>query len=219
MKINTAFHRWLFCCFLFIGAMIIARFAYTGKPYFLFLVWNLFLAWVPYVFSTFFEEVSKKAVWKQSILFISWLLFFPNALYIVTDIIHLQDTGVVPLWFDAALLFSASFAGLALAFSSLLNAEQFLRKYFSKRNVALLIILLLFTGAFGVYLGRFQRWNSWDVVSDLPALASDVSHRIINPAAHFKSWIIVFFLTALYGVCWYFLKVFQGMKGGDLKIK
>lgn len=218
MKINTAFHKWLFCSFLFIGAMIAARFIYTGKLEFLFLIWNLFLAWIPYAFSIFFEDVSEKAAWKQSVLFISWLLFFPNALYIVTDIIHLQDTGEVPLWFDAALLFSASFAGLALAFSSLLNAEQLLRKYFSKRNVALLIIVLLFAGAFGVYLGRFQRWNSWDVVSDPLALTSDVAGRFIHPFAHAKSWVIVFFLTALYGVCWYFLKVFQGMKGGEVKV-
>ncbi len=208
MKINTFFNRWLFCCFLFIAAIIAARIKYTGHSHFIFLIWNLFLAYIPYILSEFFKTIYYKAKWKQVALFVSWLLFFPNALYIVTDIIHLEEIPGVPLWFDAVLLFTSSFAGLALAFASLANVEIFMSRYFSRKTMPALIMLLLFAGSFGVYLGRFQRWNSWNVKNNPLALAADITGRFINPAAHFRSWVIVFFLTILYSVCWYFLKAF-----------
>ncbi len=205
MKINN-FNRWLFYCLLFIAAMILVRIKYSGSIRFIFLIWNLFLAYVPFLLSVFFQQVSKKAKWKQSLLFIAWLLFFPNALYIVTDIIHLEEMSGVPIWFDAVLLFTSSFAGLALAFASLMNVEFFLQKYFSTNSVTILVKLLLFAGAFGVYLGRFKRWNSWNVIIEPITLAADIAGRFINPFSHLRSWLIIFFLTILYAICWYFLK-------------
>jgi uncharacterized membrane protein len=206
MNLNKKFNQWLICCMLFIATMLYVRMKFTGSYRFMFLPWNLFLAYIPYVLSQFFEKIYHTAKWKQVLLFVTWLLFFPNALYIVTDIIHLNDLQNVPIWFDAILLFTSSFAGLALAFASLIHVENFLKNYIPTKYLSLSVLLIIFAGAFGVYLGRFQRWNSWDVISEPLALGKDIAHRFTNPFAHVYSWAIVCFLTLLYSVYWYFLK-------------
>ena len=209
---KNKFNQWLVCCFLFIAAMIVVRIKFTGYLGYVFLVWNIFLAFIPYAFSLFFKSFLQKENWKKIVLFISWLLFFPNALYLVTDIIHLQDNNDVPVWFDAVLLFTASFVGLALAFTSLIHVERFLNQIYSKQKVNYMIAILLFAGAFGVYLGRFQRWNSWDIISNPFSLIEDIAGRFINPFAHLYSWAIVGFLTILYALCWFSVKAIGNSK-------
>jgi uncharacterized membrane protein len=210
MKQNLSpFAQWLCMCFAFIAFLVSARMIYSGNNLYLFLVWNLFLAWVPYAISIAFENTVTKNKIIQLLLFCSWLLFFPNALYIVTDIIHVKETEAVPVWFDAILLFLASFTGLALAFMSILNVEKLLQHYFSKKTISVIIISLLFIGSFGVYLGRFQRWNSWDLWNNPLSLATDIIHRFTSPFVHTKTWGVTFLLTCLYAVCWFFIKSFS----------
>ncbi len=204
----SPFAQWLLYCFAFIAILITARIIYSGNSLYLFLVWNLFLAWIPYVISLYFKKSITQNKIVQALLFTSWLLFFPNALYIVTDIIHVKETEAAPVWFDAILLFVASFAGLALAFASIINVENLLRHYFHKKFTNALVIFLLFVGSFGVYLGRFQRWNSWDVVHNPLSLAADILHRFTSPFTHTKTWGVTFLLTGLYAVCWFFIKSF-----------
>jgi uncharacterized membrane protein len=211
-KSFSPFATWLFYCFLFIAILINCRIFYSGNDLYLFLVWNLFLAWIPYAISLSFKSIITKNKLVQSIVFISWLLFFPNALYIVTDIIHVKETETVPVWFDAILLFISSFAGLALAFASIINVENILRHYFHKKFANALVVFLLFVGSFGVYLGRFQRWNSWDVVHNPLTLAVDILHRFTSPFAHTKTWGVTFLLTDLYAVCWFFIKSIPTLK-------
>lgn len=207
-KSFSPFAQWLCYCFAFIGILIAARIIYSGNTLYLFLIWNLFLAWIPYAISLYFKRNEKQPKPIQALLFISWLLFFPNALYIVTDIIHVKETEAAPVWFDAILLFLASFAGLALAFASIKNVENILSQYFQKKFISAIVILLLFVGSFGVYLGRFQRWNSWDIVHNPMMLASDIAHRFTSPFNHTKTWGVTFLLTGLYALCWYFMKAF-----------
>jgi uncharacterized membrane protein len=209
MKNNISpFAQWLLYCFAFIAILIAARIIYSGNTLYLFLVWNLFLAWIPYAISLYFKKSISKTKTVQALLFTSWLLFFPNALYIVTDIIHVKETEAVPVWFDAILLFVASIAGLALAFASVINVENILCHYVHKRFMNALIIFLLFAGSFGVYLGRFQRWNSWDVLHNPLSLAADILQRFTSPFTHTKTWGVTFLLTGLYAVCWFFIKAF-----------
>ncbi len=205
----SPFAQWLCYCFLFIAILIAARIIYSGNNLYLFLIWNLFLAWIPYAISLYFKQSISKTKAVQALLFIGWLLFFPNALYIVTDIIHVKETEAAPVWFDAILLFVASLAGLALAFASIINVENILRHYFYKKFTNALIIFLLFVGSFGVYLGRFQRWNSWDVLHNSLPLAADIANRFTAPFTHIKTWAITFLLTGLYALCWFFIKSFS----------
>jgi len=207
MNTIISFNRLLIIFIAFICAMIIARILYSGNVRFIFLTWNIFLAWIPYVLSGFFKTYRNREKYKQVILFTTWLLFFPNALYIITDLIHLQHETNVPVWYDAILLFASSFAGLMMAFISLHRVENFLESIFTKRTVLLLVPGILFLGAFGVYLGRFQRWNSWNVINDPLALGLDIFSRIVSPQDNLKTWGITFILTVLYSILYFFIKI------------
>ena len=169
--------------------------------------WNIFLAWIPYILSGFFIQYRYKEKWKQLFLFCSWLLFFPNALYIVTDLVHLQSESNMPWWYDALLVFSSSFIGIALAFISLSKAEFYLESICSKRVVTLCIAGILFLGSFGVYLGRFQRWNSWDVLNNPIALGMDIFSKIINPVVNYKVWAITLLFTTVYSLLYFFIRI------------
>ncbi len=203
----SSFNRLLMVFFVFIAGLIAARILYSGSIRYIFMSWNIFLAWIPYVLSCYFSVYSKKEKWKQFFLFGSWLLFFPNALYIVTDLIHLDEITNVPLWYDAVLLFASSFIGLIMAFVSLQKAEYLLRGVFSKRVVNCMIPVIIFLGSFGVYLGRFQRWNSWDVIHNPLSLGIDILSRFVSPVDHAKTWAITIILTALYSLLYFFIKI------------
>ncbi len=207
MRSVTSFNRLLGIFFIFIALLIVARIIYSGSIRYIFLSWNLFLAWIPYIFSCFFRVYKNREKWKQGFLFASWLLFFPNALYIVTDLIHLEESTNVPLWYDAVLLFASSFIGLIMAFISLQKVEYFLFEIFSRPLVRVIIPMILFIGSFGVYLGRFQRWNSWDIVHNPVGLAEDILARFISPVDNFKTWVITMILTALYSLLYFFIKI------------
>ena len=169
--------------------------------------WNIFLAWIPYILSGYFEQYKRKEKWKQFFLFGSWLIFFPNALYIVTDLVHLQSESNMPWWYDVLLVFASSFIGIVLAFISLRKAEFYLQSVFSKQAVTACIAGILFLGSFGVYLGRFQRWNSWDVLNNPIALGMDIFSKIINPVDNYKVWAITILFTAVFSMLYFFIKI------------
>ena len=92
----SPFAQWLCCCFLFIGFMLFVRIAYSNNIRYIFLVWNLFLACIPYWISLSLNKLILKSKVVQLLFFITWLVFFPNALYVVTDLIHLSSNTSVP---------------------------------------------------------------------------------------------------------------------------
>ena len=204
---KTFFNRWLICGFIFIGMLIAVRIKYSGSIRFIFLVRNLFLAWIPYIISL---QIRKPVyTGKINILFLFfWLLFFPNALYIATDLIHLHETGDVPIWFDAVLLFLSSFIGFALALASLWNVEVFLKRFMQRGSLTITILTLLFAGSFGVYLGRFERWNSWNIIDRPIELFTDVLNRFIHPVNYIETWITVSIFTGMNCLLWFFVKAF-----------
>ncbi len=207
MKTFNSFNRLLAVFFVFIGLLIAFRIFYTGSLVHLFIGWNIFLAWIPYVLSNFFAEVKRKAKWKQLFLFANWLLFFPNASYMVTDLIHIEDSKDIAVWYDAVLLFASSFIGIMMAFVALRKVEFYLREVFSKRKVTILIPLILFIASFGVYLGRFERWNSWDVLKDPMALGLNIIHNFTSPIINYHTWAITVLFTAIYSLLYFFLKI------------
>ncbi len=196
MRTTFSFPKVLLAFFTFIFFMIIVRFIYTGKPAFIFLIWNLFLAWIPFVLSKQFKKINHLSLVKQGALFFVWLLFFPNALYIVTDLIHLDMQTKVPKWFDALLLFTAAVTAIIMALIALLRVEKFMATKFKK--VPAIMIAIIFLSSFGVYLGRFLRWNSWDLVSNPLPLFASMSQRIIYPIQHVQTWSITCLFTILF---------------------
>ncbi len=207
MKQYLSFNKLLAATFVFICVMLAVRIIYTQSPQHIFLVWNIFLAWIPYVISNFFMQYSKKQKWKQFFLFSSWLLFFPNALYIITDLIHLQETNGAPVWFDAILLFTSCFIGLLMAYKSLFNAENYLATKFSGKKLSMLMPVIIFISSFGVCLGRFQRWNSWDIMSSPVAVAEDIIECFIFPQEHIRSWGITIILSILFYLIYSFTRI------------
>jgi uncharacterized membrane protein len=208
MKSIYPVNRLLLLTLFFICVLIGCRVIYTNSFQHVFLVWNIFLAWIPYIISNLFKEYHHKQSWKQIILFSSWLVFFPNALYIITDLIHLQDTGGAPVWYDAILIFTSAMIGLLMAYLSLYNVERYLSQKFSSKTIVILMPVIIFTASFGVYLGRFQRWNSWDVIHSPVELATDIFQSILFPQEHLRGWGITFVLSILFYLIYSFSKVF-----------
>lgn len=155
-----------------------------------FLVWNLFLAWIPFVVSSILVKLEDKfnsKVFNFSMFFI-WLLFFPNSPYILTDIIHLVDIrDHVPIWYDLMLILSFAWSGLLVGLVSLSQIHKILNKKMKSFNSWLIIFLSIFLCSFGVYLGRYQRWNSWDLFTQPLTLVKGMILNMFEPAAGMTS--------------------------------
>lgn len=189
-----------FFCF----ALSLLRVELSGTRHFLFLNWNLFLALIPWFF-TLILMMSHKLRKKRLIVFGMlgfWLLFFPNASYILTDLFHLSHHSSMPIWFDLVLILSFAWTGLLYGFLSLWNLEELMKQFMSSKVISMISILLLFISSFGIYIGRYLRWNSWDILQQPGKLLADVGDRFIHPMDHPRTWgVTIFmglFLTMLY---------------------
>ena len=192
---------------LFIAAMLVARIAYANNLHYIFLLWNLFLAWIPFQLSVALTQAGQYNRWYRYFLLASWLLFFPNALYIITDLIHLENSQTdVPVWFDAILLFTSSVAGLVMAFVSLYQVEIFLKKTVTQKHSNKLVMATLFLGSFGVYIGRFLRWNSWDIVTNPFSLLVEIANQFAMPFQHYRTWAVTVLLTGLFSLLYFGIK-------------
>jgi len=155
-------------CFLLEAGRII----YSNSLDYIFLIWNLFLAAIPYLIASNIQSKQSKGyklIWQSAV----WLLFLPNSLYIITDLKHFRERSPVPEWFDCLLLFSFSTIALLFGLLSFYHMNQVLKKYVSKTVQHLVLIFISFISGFGVYLGREERWNSWDIVTNPFSLLSD----------------------------------------------
>jgi uncharacterized membrane protein len=150
-----------------------------------YLLWNLALAWVPFVAALALDDVRSTPLRLQLPLLGLWLVFFPNAPYLVTDLIHIDpaDHRAIGILGDAALV-SVAPAGLALGFSSLSLVERTVRERFGGRPAFTVSVLSLAAASLGIYLGRVVRLNSWDLLTR-PRLVGSVLHQLVSdPLAH-----------------------------------
>lgn len=168
------------------GALLIFRFTWTDSLNFSFLAWNLILAVVPLVAAVFFARTLDRCgpVWQRWCWFAIWLVFLPNAPYILTDFMHLHRRSAMPMWYDVALLASCAGTGLLLGYASLAEVQAAVTRRWSAPIGWILAVITLFLSGFGIYLGRFLRWNSWQIVSKPFGLLADVVTRGIDPFAH-----------------------------------
>lgn len=182
------------------------RIALTGELVYIFLAWNLFLAWIPFAIS---QELSG-ARNRLNIFFLTsiWLLFLPNAPYIITDFLHLKQRPPIPYWYDILLLFSAALNGLLLGLLSLLTVEKFLANRFGNRISGLIILCSFFLCAFGIYIGRYLRWNSWDIIMNPGEIARDILERVFNPVDHIGTWSVTVLFGSFFYVLYYSIKNF-----------
>jgi uncharacterized membrane protein len=165
--------------------LLVGRIGYTRDVTYIFLMWNLFLAWAPYGLAVVLERIEK--IKRQPLLvvaplYVVWLFFFPNAPYVLTDFIHLDALrGAVPLWYDVVLVGCFGVTGLVFGLMSLAVVHGSLRRRWGRVVSWVLVTGIVLLSGFGVYLGRFPRWNSWDVIAQPRVFLLDVSHRLSYP--------------------------------------
>lgn len=154
--------------------------------YFWCLSWNLLLAWIPIALALKAEQLAARAPFpqvKMLIIAVVWGLFFPNAPYLITDVMHLHHAPQLPLWFDAAMLFGFASAGLITGLLSLYWMHRLAVQHLGGRRATLLLTGYIPLAAWGVYLGRELRWNSWDIVYRPHYLLLDALTRGTNSKA------------------------------------
>jgi len=170
--------------------LVYARVQYTHSIAYLFFVWNLILAIIPFAISTLM--VSWKPLRNSVVLFIplflTWLVFLPNAPYMLTDLFHLKLRLNVPLWYDLVLMLSFALNGLVICFISLMDMQEIVKEKFGKFLSWSMAFLVLLLSGLGIYLGRYLRWNSWDIIDHPLVLFEDLSERILHPSAYPQTW-------------------------------
>ena len=178
--------------------LIAVRVVWSGRLSYVFLVWNLGLAAIPVIAAFTLRRVVANNALSLRAMFLAfvWLLFLPNAPYLATDLIHLRSRPFVPLWYDAALLVSCAFTGVILGYVSIAEVQRLLRTRLGNLPAWTLTTIVMFLCAFGIYLGRFERWNSWHIVTRPWPLLADAADRVIHPLSHLR----MTFVTAIYGV-------------------
>ncbi|GAA4464759.1 DUF1361 domain-containing protein [Nemorincola caseinilytica] len=198
-------YNWLIPALLFTAAMLAGRMFYTSSLRFFFIPWNLFLAFVPVYFAYKLNEGVVRGV-RAVALFSLWLLFFPNSMYIVTDLFHLKQRQNVPLWYDLLILVSAAITGIAMGFASLRQVERFLSARIEARFMRWVLRGLFVLCGYGIYIGRYLRWNSWDIVADPVSLCTDMLHHVIHPYRNKECWAV----SLLFGTWMYILYAYFG---------
>jgi uncharacterized membrane protein len=174
-----------------------------------YLVWNLFLAWLPLMFAVRLVSLLQRKLWSSwEALGVSllWLVFLPNSFYMISDFIHLQQVQRVDVLYDTLMFTSFIYTGVVLGFSSLYLIHLQFRRRLSPRVAVAWIAGTLFICSAAVYVGRDLRWNSWDVLTNPGGLLFDLSDRLQHPAAYPQMLvtIITFFilLASMYSLLW-----------------
>jgi uncharacterized membrane protein len=143
--------------------LVAIAFLSTGRRSGGFLVWNLFLAWLPLGFALLAERprLERRDRWGWAVL---WMLFFPNAPYIFTDLIHVGPPRDPKVWVELGIVLLFAMTALVVGFLSLHRMQQLVARHYGPWAGWSVVALSSMMGAAGVAVGRFLRWNSWDAL-------------------------------------------------------
>lgn len=182
----------LFCLFLITGVLLMFRIKISESFYLIFLIWNIFLAAIPYG-TTFLIRLNKGSSLQpiiKVILFGIWLLFLPNAPYIISDFTHLRWTSSNFLLLDTIIIGGSALMGLLFMVYSIRDMEELFLSTLSRKHKILFRTTICILIGIGIYLGRYLRWNSWDIVQNPSHLITDVSAIIVHPIRNKFAWFI-----------------------------
>ena len=177
-------------------SLVAARIVYTGSGEYRNMVWNLALAWIPFVVALGIYDRHRRGVSPARLALpaVVWLVFLPNAPYLVTDFKYLAELGGAPVWYDVMLLTTFAWLGLLLGFCSLYLMHAVAARVAGALAGWVAVGGVLALTAFGVYLGRFRRWNSWDVVRDPLGLGGELVRGVTDPLAYPHTLAVTFAL-------------------------
>lgn len=175
----------------------------TDSLRYVFLVWNLFLAWIPFMvaYVIYTLPLSRRALLLVAPLSaFLWLIFFPNAPYILTDLQYLSRSSPhAPLWYDIILLVWFSWTGMLLGLVSLYLMHDIVQRHFGRWLGWSFVLVVAGLSSGGIYIGRFLRWNSWDILGNPAEVAMDLLGLVIDPSLR------LFAFTTLFGVFFIFI--------------
>lgn len=184
---------------LFCVGLELLREVYFRDPDQRLLLWNLFLAWIPLVLSLVIYDryqggttIVRLAPWAAL-----WLLFLPNAPYLVTDFVHLSAHARPPLWFDGMLFSAFAWTGLLLGFISVYLVHAVARDRHGARAAWHGVVAIFALVSVGVGLGRFLRWNSWDVLVRPGRQLAELTAHLTDPGAVARALVVTVVLTCL----------------------
>ena len=193
------------------------RVAITRKSDYLFIPWNIFLALVPLLLALKIDKFKGSKLW---LLGIVWLLFLPNSFYVVTDLIHLNSVqvykenivgpfvtydniGYFTIVYDALYLFTCSVISFAYGLESIRLVKNKFSKIISKSHINLALYSTFLLSGIAIYLGRFVRFNSWDIIVRPWKIVIDVLDLFINPAQYKKEWLVVLSFSFVIAMMYY----------------
>lgn len=187
------------------GAIFVGRVYLSHSLTYRFMNWNLFLAWIPYLCALFVVAVNQRYARHWWLLLIPgalWLLFFPNAPYMITDWWHLNERKPVPLWYDVGMLAMFAWSGIFLGVASLSMMQSIVEKYCGRVISWLFALGVIGLSGFGIYLGRFLNWNSWDLFTEPHGLFWDIATRLAHPIRYSQAYGVTLLFAAFLLVCY-----------------
>ena len=180
--------------------LFMARIVCTGQITYSGLVWNLFLAWVPYLASLWAASVHRRQPGRPWLLLVPgllWLAFFPNAPYLLTDLWLIGVRAPAPYWYNVGLVSIFALTGLLLGIVSLRIMQRLVAAYTGRWLSWLFCVVVSGLSGLGIYLGRFLRWNSWDLLLHPRQVLADVVVRLANPLEHTQMYAFALLYAAI----------------------
>jgi uncharacterized membrane protein len=203
----------LFAASLFCVALVVVRNMHAGNVNFRYLIWNLFLAWIPFALAVFVYDRWRRRRGGMLLLVLGalWLLFFPNAPYIATDVVHLQHDPLSPYWYDAVTIAAFAWMGVLLGFASLYLMQTVVRQWRGVVAGWIFAFVAIGLGSLGIYLGRFLRLNSWDAVEH-PSVLPRILHAVArNPFAYQEAIAVTLLFTLALSFAYFLLYNFAAV--------
>jgi len=244
--LRTEMGRLLAVSMFFSCVLLLIRMIHTRHITFIFLPWNLFLAFLPFLISDYLSRMGcffrEKCLPRTKYLFgeqdpsrssagergsiprkgrrlsrkpifvigsLAWLLFIPNSFYILTDLFHLRDwynDGLMPNWYDLIMILSFAWNGLLLGVLSLRQMEKIFVPLLPAHNELFFLYPVMWLNALGVYIGRYLRFNTWDVITDPFQLFGDIGGIVLHPLRNQYAWNMIFCFSVLMTLIYMMLK-------------
>ena len=177
-------------------ALVAARVAYSESGRHLGLIWNLFLAWIPFILSYFTHALLRKRTWLYIFFPLTaflWLIFYPNAPYMLTDLQDLaRSPGGAPLWYDVIIVVWCSWTGMLLGVISLYLMQDLVIRRFGRVLGWIFVFVIAGLSSFGIYIGRFVRLNSWDILQKPTETAMEILGIVIDPSMRLATFTFLY---------------------------
>ena len=203
--------------------LVAARVAYSETGQRVGLIWNLFLAWIPFILAYFAHSISWRRVWLYLVIPVVaflWLIFFPNAPYMLTDLQDLSRKAIgAPLWYDVIIVVWCSWTAMLLGIVSLYLMQDIVLRAFNRFIGWTFVFAISALSSFGIYIGRFVRLNSWDILQNPAETAMEILGIVVDPSMRLAAFTLgyTFFFLFVYLLLYSFSRMLQeqNIKAGE----